>query len=124
MKRLPDMSVPPFLRATRKTCKAVASKCARSGFFSEFLAAMHESRRCQAAREIRRFEHLLREARVYEARARQAHIQPRAVPQDNAVPARPPWPAMRASTLGQAWLVFAHWIAKPSARRIGEGQPS
>ena len=115
MKRLPDMSGPPFLRATQKT---------RCSFFSEFLAAMHESRRCQAAREIRHFEHLLREAGVYEARARQAHIQPCVVLRANAVPARPPWPAMRANTLGQAWLVFARWIAKPSARRIGGGQSS
>jgi MFS family permease len=108
------------LRATRRTNKAMASKCARLGLFSEFLAAMHESRRCQAAREICRFEHLVLEARAYEARARQAHVQP----EDSAVPARPPWRAMRASTLGQAWLAFAHWIAKPSARQIRGKQSS
>jgi hypothetical protein len=110
----------PFLRATRRTGEAMPSKCARFGFFSEFLAAMHESRRCQAGREIRRFEHLVLEARAYEARARQAHMQP----EDRAVPARPSWRAMRASTLGQTWLAFAHWIAKPSARQIGGKQSS
>jgi flagellar biosynthesis regulator FlbT len=107
--------------ATQRTGETLASKCAPFGFFlSEFLAAMHESRRCQAAREIRRFEHLVLEARAYEARARQAHMQP----EDRAVPAQPPWRTMRASTLGQAWLAFAHWIAKPSARKIGGKQSS
>jgi sugar phosphate permease len=110
----------PLLRATQRTGDTMASKGARFGFFSEFLAAMHESRRCQAAREIRRFEHLVLEARAYEARARQAHMQP----EDRPVPARPPWRAKRASTLGQAWLAFARWIAKPSARQIGGKQSS
>jgi MFS family permease len=114
----------PFLRATRRTGEAMPSKCARFGFFSEFLAAMHESRRCQAAREIRLFEHLVPEARAYEARARQTHMQPCTVPEDRAVPARPSWRAMRASTLGRAWLAFAHRIAKPSARQIGGKQSS
>jgi MFS family permease len=110
----------PLLRATRRTGDTMASKGARFGFFSEFLAAMHESRRCQAAREIRRFEHLVLEARAYEARARQAHMRP----EDRPVPARPPWRAKRASTLGQAWLAFARWIAKPSARQIRGKQSS
>jgi hypothetical protein len=109
-----------FLCATRRTSEAIAPKCARLGLFSEFLAAMHESRRCQAAREICRFEHLVLEAEAYEARARQAHVQP----EDSAVPARPPWRAIRASTLGQAWLTFAHWTAKPSARQIRGKQSS
>jgi hypothetical protein len=54
----------------------LGSLIARFSFLAEFLAAMHESRRCQAAREVHRFEHLLREARAYEARARPAHMQP------------------------------------------------
>jgi hypothetical protein len=110
----------PLLRATQRTGDTMASKGARFGFFSEFLAAMHESRRCQAAREIHRFEHLVLEARAYEAHTRQAHRQP----EDRPIPVRPPWRAERASTLGQAWLAFARWTAKPSARQIGGKQSS
>ncbi len=54
----------PLLRTTQRTGDTMASKGAQFGFFSEFLAAMHESRRCQAAREIRRFEQLVLEARA------------------------------------------------------------
>jgi hypothetical protein len=112
----------PFLRATRRASEAMPSKCAPFGFFSEFLAAMHESRRCQAAREIRRFEHLVPEARAYEARARQAH-QPCTVPEDRAVTC----PAVVAchARLGRPGLRFRLTrIAKPSARQIGGKQSS
>jgi hypothetical protein len=37
-------------------------------FFATFIEALHESRRCQAAREIQRYRHLVEEARAYEER--------------------------------------------------------
>src|SRR5215471_3327404 len=39
-------------------------------FFATFVDAQHESRRCQAAREIRRYHHTVEEARAYEVRRR------------------------------------------------------
>jgi hypothetical protein len=50
-----------------------ASVASRSGssvpiFFATFIDAMHESRRCQAAREIRQYQNIAEEARAYELR--------------------------------------------------------
>ena len=40
----------------------------RRGLFARFLAAMHESRRRQAEREIRQHQHLIDQAAAYHAR--------------------------------------------------------
>jgi len=42
----------------------------RKGFFAKFIEALHESRRCQAACEIHRYQHLIHEARAYARPAR------------------------------------------------------
>jgi len=42
-------------------------------FFATFIDALHESRRCRAAREIRRYHHIVEEARAYEERFARRH---------------------------------------------------
>ncbi len=37
-------------------------------FFATFIDALHESRRCRAAREIRRYQHIVQEASAYDGR--------------------------------------------------------
>jgi hypothetical protein len=37
-------------------------KTGRKSFFGSFVEALHDSRRCQALREMRRYQHLLHEA--------------------------------------------------------------
>jgi hypothetical protein len=53
------------------------------GFFAAFLAAMHESRRDQAAREIRRYQHLIDEAQAganYRGAARRGAVSREELP--------------------------------------------
>jgi len=54
----------------------------RRGFFARFLAAMHESRRHQAEREIRQHQHLIDQAAAYHARCEAERRQRLTSPQN------------------------------------------
>jgi hypothetical protein len=51
-----------------ETEAGLALASSRTSFFANFLAALHESRRCEAAGEIERYRHLAQEAHAYTAR--------------------------------------------------------
>jgi hypothetical protein len=106
-----------------------------AGLFAGVLAGMHESRRAQAACEIRRFEHLVREAKAYEARSaaeRQAGLQAalvwrqRTETRKGAVPVSW-WPWTRAYVLRRSHsvgLLFAQLVNEPRGQSRTEGQRS
>jgi len=99
-----------------------ASIASRSGasvpiFFATFIEALHESRRCQAAREIARYQHLLEEARAYEVRRARLRAHSKGVTRDSSAASKRAEPDRRRSLLSIIWKWLRVW------GRSGESRP-
>jgi hypothetical protein len=87
-------------------------------FFATFVEALQESRRCQAAREIARYQHLVEEARAYEVRRERIRGHSKGAAGEPSA-AKRPGPNRDRSLLSIVWRWLWTWVrsAEPQPRR-------